>query len=365
MILIRHLFERGFRHIGMEMGLADGKGVDRYLETGDEKHLERLTVLGYKGFQRPDRDYEVAGFVAMKNPEFRTRFQNAETWFFRQVRSLNASLDDGQPRLRWFGYDVDVFPGKGYEDARQLLEPHASEPKVKRILDRLAWVENETIDEEVARLQEVLEMIDGEEVALLGKHGVWDLRRTIRGLRDSLPFFEVARKGPLSGGWLPALVKREKVMHRQMDELLAVLPEGEKIILMGHNLHLCKHSETAYFGAREGDRMKLWRTIGTHVAERLPGEVYAIWLLYDHGRHGNILLEAGFEEVESDPGRIEHLLARAGPLYFLPFHSNDPREAFLDEDLNFVQNGSLASGRLLQQADAVFFTAEVKAPALK
>ena len=134
---------------------------------------------------------------------------------------------------------------------------------------------------------------------------------------------------------------------------------------MGHNLHLSKNNETAYFGEKHTGRMKLWRTIGTHVAERLPGEVYSMWLLYDRGRHGNIMLEAGFEEVQSDPRRIEHLLAKAGSAFFLPFHSNDPREAYLDQDLNFVQNGSIASGYLMEQADAVFFVAEVRAPSLK
>lgn len=38
--LIRQLVRRGFRSIGMEMGLSDGKRIDHYLETGDESWLD-------------------------------------------------------------------------------------------------------------------------------------------------------------------------------------------------------------------------------------------------------------------------------------------------------------------------------------
>ena len=36
LLLIRELARRGYRRIGMEMGLSDAKRMDRYLETGDE-----------------------------------------------------------------------------------------------------------------------------------------------------------------------------------------------------------------------------------------------------------------------------------------------------------------------------------------
>ena len=60
--------------------------------------------------------------------------------------------------------------GKGYVDARELLEPYASRPSVQKILDRMRPVENETIDDEVARLQGLLELIDEKPLtALLGE----------------------------------------------------------------------------------------------------------------------------------------------------------------------------------------------------
>ena len=52
LLLIRELARRGFRRIGMEMGLSDGKRMDRYLETGDEAWLDRVALYGYRGDMR-------------------------------------------------------------------------------------------------------------------------------------------------------------------------------------------------------------------------------------------------------------------------------------------------------------------------
>ena len=142
-------------------------------------------------------------------------------------------------------------------------------------------------------------------------------------------------------------------MFRQMDELLARLPSDEKIILMGHNLHLSKDYRTVRFG-----QLQMWPSVGSHVHSRLPGEVYSIWMLYDHGRHGNVSAQA-FQYVPSHPRRIESLMSRAGGAYLLPLGSDDPRAAFLDEARGFVINGGQGSGLLRKSADALFFVSEV------
>ena len=103
----------------------------------------------------------------------------------------------------------------------------------------------------------------------------------------------------------------------------------------------------------------MWPSIGTHLADKLPGEVYSIWMLCDHGRHGQVVLAEPGEELRSNPLAMEHLLAKAGAMFFLPLHSNDPRRSYLDQQRNFLQNGQLASGVVTQQADAIFFVADV------
>lgn len=147
-------------------------------------------------------------------------------------------------------------------------------------------------------------------------------------------------------------------MFRQMDEKLEELPHDEKIILIGHNLHLSKdYRSINYAGV-----IDMWPSIGTYVSEKLEGEVYSIWMLYDHGRHGNASSERAFEEVRSDPRRIESLMARAGRHYLLPLSSSDPRSDYLNDVRWFVVNGGRAQGLLRKNADAIFFVEEITAP---
>ena len=104
----------------------------------------------------------------------------------------------------------------------------------------------------------------------------------------------------------------------------------------------------------------MWRSIGTHVAERLPGQVCSIWMLFHHGRHAKLMRDTIIEkDVAGNPYAIEHILVRAGATYLLPFHSGDPREEYLAEPRNFQMNGRPVGGVIRDQADAIFFVAEV------
>lgn len=361
LILIRYLFEKGWRHIGMEMGRSDGHKADRYLETGDPLWLERMAIYGYKGDQRTDRDDSKKVGKARKNPAFLKAILGEEKWFFSQLRSLNENLTPGQSRLYWFGYDVDTYPGGGYGDARMILERKKDDPLVKEVLEGLARVEKESVEQEVERLKGVLTTIKNNENALkdlLGKEDANELRSTVHCLMDSFTFLIASKAGSRSELWLPMLREREKTMFRQMDEKLADLPNDEKIILMGHNLHLSKD----YRSINYGGVIAMWPSIGTHVGEKLEGEVYSIWMLYDRGEHAEAGSEKAFENVPSDPRRIESLMARAGRLFLLPLANPDPRSNYLDDVRWFVVNGDRAKGLLRRNADAIFFVEEVTAP---
>lgn len=358
LILIRYLYEKGFRYIGMEMGLFEGRKVDKYLETGDSSYLDKLGMLGYKGIFRKDRDDTIQGFPARQNQEFRQKVFAEKRWFFAQLRSINAGLKSSRKRIHWFGYDVDYGTTAGYDDAKKVLEKHRSHGIVVELLARLELISEETIMEENGRIKEVLKFIERYREAftsILGEADFRHLMKTLRCLEEGLRFIDGARLGP-SPRWLPSLIEREKTMFRQMDELLEELDKSDRIILMGHNMHLSKDYKKASF---QGAPM--WRSIGTHVSERLPGKVFSIWMLYDHGRHANMMLESAFEDVPSHPSRIESLFAQAGSVFLLPFHSQDPREKYVDSERYFVLNGRLGKGYLKSQADAVFFVSEVTA----
>jgi erythromycin esterase-like protein len=199
--------------------------------------------------------------------------------------------------------------------------------------------------------------------ARLGDADAKDLRRTIRSLSDGLVFIEACNAGLGSPEGTVGLRNREECMARNMDEVLDALAPGERIILLAHNMHLGKDSSVLQAGWLDAPRLKMWPSIGSHLARKLPGQVYSVWMLYDHGRHGKLLHNTAVEEQVSSSARaIEHLLAEAGSAFLLPLHTGDARESYLDQMRDFRQNGRPASGILKRQADAIFFVAEVNPP---
>jgi len=357
LILIRYLVERGWNQIGMEMGLSDAKKMDRYLATGDGAILDRVAIYGYDGDARADRDDSVQGLTDDSNPEFRKKATAESRWFLSQLRLLNESIPEDHRRLRWFGYDVSFKPGGGYADAARILESHAAHPLVREITRRLARVEGESRLEESKRLLDLVAFVRARREglgALLGDGGFLDLKRSIHCLADSFRLIDAIRIKSDAPERLAALAEREKTMFRQMDETIARLPSEEKIILLGHLMHLSKESDSLEAGG-----FTMWPSIGTHLHKKLPGEVFAIWMLFDRGRHGNIHVEGAVENIGSPRGAIERIFARAGPRYLLPFHSGDRREAYLGETHTLLLSGAPGRTALADQADAVFFVAEV------
>lgn len=98
LILIRYLMEKGFRNIGMEMGISDGRRMDRYVETGDPQHLRRVGLYGHAGDKRYDRDDSVEGWTDEKYPEFGELVRDEGRWFLGQLRELNRLLPPDEPR---------------------------------------------------------------------------------------------------------------------------------------------------------------------------------------------------------------------------------------------------------------------------
>jgi hypothetical protein len=348
----------------MEMGRADGKRIDRYVETGDIAWLDQVASYGYRGDERANRKDIPEGLVPRKSDrDFVKDIHDEQYWFQKQLRSLNESLPPEEPRLRWFGFDADLRPGGAYVDARLLLKPHQSEPLAEKILKRLIRPEKEPRTDEIKRRRSLLTFLKHEEVGvrrLLGKADAVELRRSLRGLTDGLAFIEAGRTGPGSEEWLPAMGQREETMFRQMDDVLEDLSPDEKIILLGGFMHLSKNSDALQFGAMNDPLASpMWPSIGNYLNGKLPGEIYSIWMLYDHGRHGVPMLADPIKEVRSDRNTVEHLFAKAGTRFLLPFHTGDRRESYLDRVRNFRPNGGSGSGLLRTHADAIFFVADV------
>lgn len=368
LILIRYLFERGWRHIGNEMGRSDGKRIDQFIATGDPSHLDRVAIYGYRGALRSDRnDYAkgIARIALAKSKEWREALFAEERWFAHQLRNLSETRVHGSPRIEFFGFDYDPLAGGGYEDAEAVLAPYKADSTIAQIRKRLARVKNESIDDEIARLNRVVDYIQSKRSSLqhlMGADHYNELLNSLLCLRDSFRVVKVNGYDVTPSVRIEALKDRERSMFRQVKEKISKLKPEEKIILMGHNTHLSKDYTTLRFGPMNASNPS-WPTIGTFVAKLLPGQVYSIWMLYDHGRHSDLFCPEESCPVESNKDRVEYLLSQASArVFLLPLFPSDRRNKFLDENRNFICNGCdglYANGILTRQADLVFFIREV------
>ena len=363
LLLIRELAKRGFRRIGMEMGLSDAKRIDRFLATGDENWLDRVALYGYRGDMREDRSDEIAGWTDDSHPEFTRTLLDEAKWFVRQLRKINEALPQGEPRLRWFGFDLSFRPGGGYADATELLAPFMEGALVRGIKERMVRVPGESRLEEAARLEALVAFLDEHEadlVIMIGKANELELRRSLQRMADAFRFIDGLRglKESDAKTVADALGKRERRMDHNFDEYLAGWPPGEKIILLGHAMHLSKDSESI----RTQDYGSMWKSIGTYLTEKLPGEVYGVWLLHDRGSHGLVRGVPPVQPFRSPWGSIERRLAQVHPIFMLPIGSDDPRDTWLNQERTFSIGGRPAHAVLPRQTDCIFFIETASEP---
>ncbi len=358
LVLIRYLASRGFTNVGMEMGVSDARRMDRFVETGDPRHLARVGLYGYDGAQRYDRVDAVSGWTDDRHPAFGAAVRAESRWFLRQLHEMNVRRPAGAPRIRWFGFDLSMRPGCEYEDAFALLALHGDDETVRDVKRRLARVAGETRLEEVRRLFDLvvhLEEVEDALTARLGADGFLELRRCAVDLAEGLRWIdslsELANRERVDAG----LRARERSMCRHLDELLERAAPDEKFVLLGHALHLARASEEI-----ETDRT-MWETVGTHLARTRGDELFGIWLLFDHGTHGNLRAATPIRTLPSIPGTIEARLARFGERLLVPLHTGDSNEAPLESAWRVRFMGQPGRAVLGEQADALFFVSAVTA----
>jgi erythromycin esterase-like protein len=362
-LLIRFLAGRGFRHVGMEMGFSDALRMDRFVETGDPGHLERIAIHGYEGDRRTDRRDGVAGFSEDRDPDLLERVNSESRWCLEQLREIRNALGPDAPRLHWFGYDVSFAPGGGYVDVTERLEPVRDRPVVAELLGRLALVQGESRDAERERLEDVLRRIELGQTELeecLGAEVLKEVRRGIQNLVDSLAWIQASGSERFGPEWLAGLAERERCMMRTLDERIAELPPGEGLILLGHDLHLSKDSTKLRYGPAP-----MWTSIGTHLAQRFGDEVLGFWMLHHDGRHGvprSVEEGAPFEDLPGRPGSIESLLANVGPLFLLPLRPAGGLDRTLERPRSCL-GGTRAV--LPDQTDVLFFVRTVSEPQVR
>ena len=340
---LQGLHELGWRHLGMEMGRSDGIRFDEYLGGADERRL--LDIGLYSSMGDISRAISSGGFFAM------------EFVYARHVREL-APVDE---RYHYFGFDLDMSPGNGLEDAYRRAMAHGAED-LTAVLHEI-WKG----EDPVLGLEDVIEELKDDESPF--HEGLTpEIRSQVLLDLTTLVASRHFRKTDVFGEDEPAnlagaFARREEQMFELFDAYIGSLGKEERIALTGHNMHLGRGWRDTTWKELETDiPIQLWPTIGAHITKNHGDEVFAIWLVYDHGVHAAAETQAQ-REVGSVPETFEHLLARLPhESFLLPLRSDDPRSSWLDEKRTFRVNGGVAHGRLRELTDAVFFVREVRAP---
>jgi len=118
---------------------------------GDESQLERVSIYGYSGAARSDRDDTPTGIL---RDSFGEAYPTA--LFRRRTEAIRAR--PAQNRLRFFGFDIDPLPGGGYEDLAEILT--RCPPTQRSVESALAAAGKgaRPIDAEIARLRRNVEI---------------------------------------------------------------------------------------------------------------------------------------------------------------------------------------------------------------
>ena len=368
LLLIRYLFGRGWRHVGMENGRSVGWRVDRYLETGDPSYLSDLGA-------EPPNPTDVA--IHDKALEFIDGHDNP---FHEQLRRISESRAPGTPRLHYWGYDLDLgIPLGAVAPIKQLLERYA-DSQIQELLSAVDRLRGLSTDEQLARIEELQ--------SHLAAHADISANETLGELQSWLSFLHhsvAAEKRPRANqdprGNRRWWAQREHFLMQSLDAIVDGRSGDDKLILLGHNVHLSKDAANLHFhpqfssfwGLRSwlgawGYRMyfklagwptKMGDSVGAHLHRRFPGQVLSVWMLYGQG---SLMTPKGPRTVRLRDDTVESLLAQVGDRFLLPLSDVDPRARTILSHANVrLMEGHCASTDLTAQADALYFVRDVNA----
>jgi len=345
LLMLEYLAGRGFTHLGEEVGASDGMRIDRFIATGDESQLERVTIYGYAGATRSDRDDTPTGILreSFGDAYPTALFAAEQKRFAHRLRKIG---------VRFFGFDIDPLPGGGYEDLAEILDSMPADATIDRIRTALRRVTGETIDQEITRLDEALRLIEAGRLDAL--------RHSATCLRDSFDYVRITYPAKTFDALNPGMAFRERYMHRQADRMLRQMRADEKLALMSHNMHLCRAPDAvAGSDAGAGPGGKTDPPLGAWLAARYPGEIFSVWMLIGRGRDSQPFPTLS-NEIREKAGTLNALLGEIGDCFVLPIDPSDSRARLLTENIEIMHdgNGGVRTA-IARQADAIFFVRDV------
>ena len=318
-------YPSGFGTFVEEFGRHDGTLVNRYLQTGDEDDLERVTIYGYRGHQREDRDDLPTGILKGSAEQYPTRE------FSSEHRRLLSKLKALPGPVAFHGFDVDASPGGAYAEFIK-LNPE------------LARIPGESPSEEIDRLHLFTEANPDD-----------GLSSEVAALADALQYIRMVKPAATYEALNPAMAFREGVMYGHAEE--AIASAGSHATLWAHNIHLARDDEklTSHYGAVGPGGDSLF-SVGHYLHQQSPGDIASIWMV-----------TGGGEDLQPLPGLPNKLVypddswngifREVGGNFFLPLTDEFPAQA---TRLPFfhLYNTSVECA-LGEQCDAVCYIDEV------
>jgi hypothetical protein len=269
LLFCRYLTSRGWRSFAEELSWSDGLRVQRYLHGGGG--LERLSLFGYPGDLREDRDDQPTGVFRASFDLYPTPLMAAEQGRF--YRGLRAAASG--ELLAYHGLDIDGLPGGGYADIADALAPFADEPEVQAFLQALARVPGESAAQESTRLAALLPRATRLNVAA-------EAEVSLRSMAESLAYIDMTYAAETYAATAPGMAFREGCMKRRFAEIRALTADAP-MVLMCHGLHLAKDDNLLGPAVGVGPGGGRECSLGHHLVQALGLKAVSVWLVHGEG----------------------------------------------------------------------------------
>lgn len=260
-----------------------------------------------------------------------------------------------------------------------LLEGHTGS-QVHELLSALDRLRGLSTDEQLAQI-EVIQSDLSACADILAEGTFGPLQSWLAFLHDSVAAEKRPRVNQDRRGSRRWWAQREHFLMQSLDAIVDGLSGDDKLILLGHNVHLSKDAVNLHFhpqfssfwglrswlgawGYRMYFKLAGWPTnmgdsVGAHLHLRFPGQVLSVWMLYGQG---SLMTPKGPRTVRLRDDTVESLLAQVGDRFLLPLSDVDPQARTILSRANVrLMEGHYASTDLTAQADAVYFVKDVNA----
>jgi len=340
LLLSRLLLSEGWSSFLEELGHSDGVRVDRFLQSGDERALERLPSFGYTAHLRSDRDDRPGGIL--KSDSYPTEaFLWEQKRFYRGLR--NEAVRRGI-EVHLAGIDIDGLPGGSYEDVAEHVP--ATTLQSHPFLQALRRVPGESAGDEADRLRRALRLLPLD----------WprEIAESVQALSESLAYIAMTYSAQTYDAVRPGMAFRETAMKRRFKAAQTRFAD-HKLVLMGHALHLAK-DDAAIKAGGVGPGGGQTSSLGHWLVQDEKEDVFSVWMLYGAGEDSQPLANLP-QKANFPPHSLNAMLARQGRV--LLFFPADAPELFRPPCVIGHMYSALIETSLLLQADAVVFLPQV------